>query len=107
MSRVLVLATEDAASTARMISVGLSAVGIASDTVAVADTADLPAAVVRAGRVKPLYDAAIIVGNIDKSLEFSVTQVCEVVTQAVEQRQSSTRWGAPLCKLTLQHHTQT
>ena len=78
MPHVLILATSDpvGAGASRQVS-ALLASNATADTVTVGESSDLPAGVLRAGKVKPTYDAVIVVGKVERSLETFVYQVCE------------------------------
>jgi hypothetical protein len=75
MARVLLLSTGDVALMSRSVTSGLAAAGVTSDNTVVADSSDLPAGVLRAGRLKPLYDAVIVLGTVDRTLESYLNQV--------------------------------
>jgi len=71
--RIIVLFTREAATAARDLQSRLAG-RAAVETVTVPESSDLSAAVLRAGKVQPPYDAAVCLGLVEPAIEPFVTQ---------------------------------
>jgi len=74
-SRAIVVATADSLRLAGVVRDGLMRAGLAAESISVAESSDLSAAILRAGRVKPEYAVAVVVGTVEPGLESFVATV--------------------------------
>lgn len=74
-ARAIVVATADSLRLAGAVRDGLTRAGLTTESVSVAESSDLSAAILRAGRVKPEYAVAVVVGSVEPGLESFVSTV--------------------------------